>query len=56
MEKEGKAMIVCMAAGTVLFLIFAGLILIGLIGLVTDFLFRILTRIVAPWHERLTDR
>ena len=36
--------------------IFAGLILIGLIGLITDFLFRVLTRIVAPWHERLTDR
>ena len=36
--------------------IFAGLILIGLIGLVTDFLFRVLTRIVAPWHERLTDK
>ncbi|MBR0381604.1 MAG: ABC transporter permease [Eubacterium sp.] len=35
--------------------IFAGLILIGLIGLVTDFLFRLLTRIVAPWHERLSD-
>ena len=36
--------------------IFAGLILIGLIGLITDFLFRILTRLVAPWHERLTDK
>lgn len=36
--------------------IFAGLILIGLIGLITDFLFRVLTRIVAPWHERLTDK
>jgi NitT/TauT family transport system permease protein len=36
--------------------IFAGLILIGLIGLVTDFLFRVLTRIVAPWHERLGDK
>ena len=36
--------------------IFAGLILIGLIGLITDFLFRLLTRIVAPWHERLTDK
>ncbi|MBR2779586.1 MAG: ABC transporter permease [Firmicutes bacterium] len=35
--------------------IFAGLILIGLIGLITDFLFRVLTRIVAPWHERLSD-
>lgn len=36
--------------------IFAGLILIGLIGLITDWLFRLLTRIVAPWHERLTDK
>ncbi|MCR4841786.1 MAG: ABC transporter permease [Eubacterium sp.] len=36
--------------------IFAGLILIGLIGLITDFIFRILTRIVAPWFERLGDK
>ena len=36
--------------------IFAGLILIGLIGLITDFLFRMLSRIAAPWHERLTDK
>lgn len=36
--------------------IFAGLILIGLIGLITDWLFRILTRVVAPWHERLTEK
>lgn len=36
--------------------IFAGLILIGLIGLVTDWIFRILTRIVAPWQERLGDK
>ena len=35
--------------------IFAGLILIGLIGLVTDWLFRLLTRVVAPWYERLAD-
>ena len=33
--------------------IFAGLILIGLIGLVTDWLFRLATRLVAPWYERL---
>ncbi|MCQ2535425.1 MAG: ABC transporter permease [Lachnospiraceae bacterium] len=33
--------------------IFSGLIMIGLIGLVTDFLFRILSRLVAPWAERL---
>ncbi len=36
--------------------IFAGLILIGLIGLVTDWIFRILSRLVAPWYERLTDQ
>lgn len=36
--------------------IFAGLILIGLIGLVTDWVFRILTKIVTPWHEKLSDR
>ncbi|MCD7763102.1 MAG: ABC transporter permease [Lachnospiraceae bacterium] len=36
--------------------IFAGLILIGLIGLLTDWIFRILTRLVAPWHDRLSDR
>lgn len=35
--------------------IFAGLILIGLIGLITDFLFRIITRIICPWQDRLTD-
>lgn len=36
--------------------IFAGLILIGLIGLLTDWAFRIITKIVTPWHEKLTDR
>ena len=35
--------------------IFARLILIGLIGLITDWVFRILTRLVAPWYERLAD-
>lgn len=35
--------------------IFSGLIMIGLIGLVTDFLIRILTRIIVPWHEKLGD-
>jgi len=35
--------------------IFAGLIMIGLIGLVTDFILRILTKIIVPWHERLGD-
>lgn len=33
--------------------IFAGLILIGLIGLVTDWIFRLLSKIVAPWADRL---
>ena len=32
--------------------IFAGLILIGLIGLITGWSFRILTRIVAPWRGK----
>lgn len=36
--------------------IFAGLILIGLIGLVTDWIFRVLSRILAPWQERLGDK
>lgn len=36
--------------------IFAGLILIGFIGLVTDWIFRLLTRIVAPWQDRLSDK
>ncbi len=35
--------------------IFAGLIMIGLIGLVTDFLLRLLTKAIVPWHERLGD-
>lgn len=35
--------------------IFAGLIMIGIIGLVTDFLLRILTRCIVPWHDRLGD-
>ena len=36
--------------------IFAGLLLIGLIGLVTDWIFRILTRMAAPWYDRLSDK
>ena len=36
--------------------IFSGLIMIGLIGLVTDWLFRGLSRLVAPWQERLTEK
>lgn len=35
--------------------IFAGLIMIGVIGLITDFLLRGLTKIIVPWHERLGD-
>ncbi len=36
--------------------IFAGLIMIGMIGLITDFILRLLTNLVVPWHERLGDR
>lgn len=36
--------------------IFAGLIMIGLIGLVTDWLFRLLSHVVAPWQERLGEK
>ncbi len=35
--------------------IFMGLILIGLIGLVTDFALRLLTKILVPWHRKLGD-
>ena len=35
--------------------IFMGLLMIGLIGLATDFLLRLLTRILVPWHRRLSD-
>jgi NitT/TauT family transport system permease protein len=35
--------------------VFAGLILIGLIGLLTDYLFRLLTKLIVPWFERLGD-
>ncbi|MBR5800352.1 MAG: ABC transporter permease [Lachnospiraceae bacterium] len=35
--------------------IFAGLIMIGVIGLITDFLLRGLTKMIVPWHERLGD-
>ncbi len=35
--------------------IFAGLIMIGLIGLITDFVLRILTKVVVPWHEKLGE-
>lgn len=36
--------------------IFAGLILIGLLGLGTDYLFKWLTRISVPWSEKRTGR
>lgn len=35
--------------------IFAGLIMIGIIGLVTDFILRLLTQCIVPWHDRLGD-
>jgi len=33
--------------------IFAGLIIIGLLGIVTDYLFKYLSRLLFPWYERL---
>lgn len=35
--------------------VFAGLLLIGAIGLITDLLMRILTKLVVPWYERLGE-
>jgi NitT/TauT family transport system permease protein len=35
--------------------IFSGLFLIGLIGLVTDWLFKLLTKVMVPWYERIGD-
>lgn len=35
--------------------IFSGLIMIGIIGLVTDFVLRLFTRLIVPWHERLGE-
>lgn len=35
--------------------IFAGLILIGVIGLATDYLFKWLTRLFVPWREKVGD-
>ena len=35
--------------------IFSGLITIGVIGLASDFIVKLLTRIVVPWQERLRD-
>ncbi len=34
--------------------IFAGLRMIGIIGLLTDILFRLLSRLITPWYERLS--
>lgn len=36
--------------------IFAGLILIGAIGLLTDWLMRLLTKLIVPWHDRLDQQ
>lgn len=36
-------------------IIFAGLIMIGLVGLVTDWFFRLAARLIVPWSRRLTD-
>ncbi len=35
--------------------IFASLLMIGVIGLLTDVVFRLLSKLVAPWYERLSD-
>ncbi|MFP4315099.1 MAG: ABC transporter permease [Desulfovibrionales bacterium] len=34
--------------------IFAGLIIIGLLGLITDFVFKWLTRVTVPWSEKVS--
>lgn len=36
--------------------IFAGLLVIGLVGLVTDRIFALITKFAVPWHERLSDQ
>lgn len=36
--------------------IFTGLIFIGLIGLATDFLMRLVTKLIVPWYKRLGDK
>ena len=36
--------------------IFAGLIMIGLVGLCTDLLFRLMSLIIVPWQERLKTK
>lgn len=35
--------------------VFAGLIMIGIIGLATDLLLRLLTKLIVPWYERLGE-
>lgn len=35
--------------------VYAGLIMIGLIGLLTDYILRIITKLVVPWFERLGE-
>ncbi|MDO4554767.1 MAG: ABC transporter permease [Lachnospiraceae bacterium] len=35
--------------------IFSGLITIGIIGLISDFIMRLITKIIVPWRERLDD-
>lgn len=37
-------------------MIFAGLLVIGLVGLLTDRLFLLISRLAVPWHERLGER
>jgi NitT/TauT family transport system permease protein len=36
--------------------IFAGLIIIGLLGLGTDYLFKWLTKVSVPWSEKTAGR
>ena len=36
--------------------IFAGLIMIGLVGLVTDWAFRLISKLVVPWQERIAAK
>ena len=36
--------------------IFAGLLVIGLVGLITDRIFALITKVSVPWHERLSDQ
>jgi NitT/TauT family transport system permease protein len=36
--------------------IFSGLIIIGLIGLITDAALKLLTKMIVPWYERIGDQ